>query len=166
LRKWREQEERKRNQQPPPDFARNPDQRLQFERSQFQAALVNSRLQQSRFLAERDFGADLVNEAYAFYDKNPQLSHQFMDHPSPFHAAVDFYKKQKLADEIGGDPEAWKTKQLEGMKEQLRQELLAEMQGQAPGNPKPPASLSGAPAAGRAGEQAPKGSAFDAAFGG
>lgn len=166
LRKFRQQIEAHRHQQPAPDFFQDPDQRLAYERQQFQTQFTAMKLQQSRFLAEREFGADVVNEAYAYFDEHPQLSHQLLNHPSPFHAAVEFYKKQKVAEEIGADPEAWKAKQVETLREQLRQELMAEMQTAQPQSRPIPGSLASAPAAGKAGEPRARGSAFDAAFGG
>lgn len=168
LRRWRAEQEAKQTRQPPPDIFTDPDLRFQYERQQIQQSLLGVKLEQSRFLAERDFGAETVAEAYAYFDKNPQLSQQLLSHPSPFHAAVDFYKRQKVAEEIGADPDAWRTKQREALaaelREQIRQEVLAEMQP-AQTRPRLPGSLAAAPAAGRAGEPRPRGSAFDAAFG-
>jgi len=162
LREWRRQQEERQRAVQAPDPRQDPDGALAYERAMFQAQLTNTRLQTSRFLAEKDFGADVVAEAFAFFDKNPALSHQFVDHPSPFHAAVEFYKRQKVAEEVGADPEAWRAKEREA----IRAQILAEMQAQ-PAQPKPrlPGSLAAAPAAGVAGEPASKGSAFDAAFG-
>lgn len=166
--KWRkDMEERQRSAQAEvPDFYNDPDARLNHERQAFQQALIGSKLQQSRFLAERDFGKETVEAAYAYFDQNPQLSHQLLSHPSPFHAAVEFHKRQQAADEIGADPEAWKTKQIEQMREQIKQELLSEMQSPAQPKPRPPGSLASAPASGRSGEPVARGSAFDAAFDG
>lgn len=163
LRKWREQMEAQK--QEAPDFFQDPDQRLAHERKQFEQRQQAEKLKQSRFFAEREFGSDLVNEAFAYFDQHPQLSHQFLDHPSPFHAAVEFYKRQKVADEIGSDPEAWKNKQMEELKEQIRAEIMAEVQTAQPEKPRLPTSLASAPSAGKAGEPQARGSAFDAAFG-
>lgn len=165
LRQWRTQIEAQQKAKPAPDFFADPDQRLAYERQQFQAQFTAMKLQQSRFLAEREFGAETVNEAYAYFDRNPHLSHQFLDHASPFHAAVEFYKRQKVAEEIGADPEAWKAQQMATLKEQLRAELMAELQGTVQPKPRIPGSLASAPAAGKAGEPMTRGSAFDAAFG-
>lgn len=166
LRQWRKQIEAQQNAKPAPDFFADPDQRLAYERNQFQAQFTAMKLQQSRFLAERDFGADEVNAAYAYFDQNPHLSHQFLDHPSPFHAAVEFYKRQRAVEEIGSDPDAWKAKQMDTIKEQLRAEIMAELHGTPSPKPRIPGSLASAPAAGKAGEPRARGSAFDAAFGG
>jgi hypothetical protein len=162
LRNWRQQQEAAQRAVQAPDPRQDPDGALDYQRQVFQAQLTNTRLQTSRFLAEKDFGADVVAEAYAFFDKNPALSQQLVDHPSPFHAAVEFYKRQKVAEEVGADPAAYEAK----IKARLREEVMAEMQAQ-PAQPKPrlPGSLAAAPAAGVAGEPTSKGTAFDAAFG-
>jgi hypothetical protein len=164
LRAWRQQQEaaQRAQQQRAPDPRQDPDGALAYERAMFQAQLTNTRLQTSRFLAEKDFGADVVKEAFEFFDKNPALSHQFVDHPSPFHAAVEFWKRQKVAEEVGADPVAYRAR----LEAEIREKLMAEMQAQ-PAQPKPrlPGSLAAAPAAGGAGEPVSKGSSFDAAFG-
>jgi hypothetical protein len=168
-RQWRAnfEAQQRQAQQQAPDFFEDPDQRLQYERQSLNASVMRLKLEQSRFLAEREFGADLVKETYAFFDQNPALSHQFVSHPSPFHAAVEFYKRQKVAEEIGADPEAWRQREREKLLEQLRAEAMAEVQTTAQVQPKPkiPGSLATAPAAGRAGEPRARGTAFDAAFG-
>lgn len=165
LREWRrQQEERQRAAQvQAPDPRQDPNGALDYQRAVFQAQLTNTRLQTSRFLAEREFGADVVAEAFAYFDKNPALSHQFVDQPSPFHAAVEFYKRQKVAEEVGADPAAYRAR----LEAEIRAQVMAELQVQ-PAQPKPrlPGSLAAAPAAGSAGEPTAKGSAFDAAFGG
>lgn len=163
LRAWRQQQEAalRAQKQSAPDPRQDPYGALAYERALFQAQLTNTRLQTSRFLAEKDFGADVVQEAFEFFDRNPALSHQFVDHPSPFHAAVEFYRRQKVADEVGADPAAYRAK----LEAEIREKLLAEMQQSAPPKPRLPGSLAAAPAAGGAGNPSSKGSAFDAAFG-
>lgn len=157
-RQWRRQMEARQREAAMQD----PEQRQHYERQQIQGMILENRLSQSRFLAEREFGKDEVAAAYAYFDQHPQLSQQLLSHPSPFHAAVEFVRRQKIADEVGSDPEAWRTKE----RERLRAELMAEMQPVAQHQQRLPGSLAAAPAAGRAGEPRPRGSAFDAAFGG
>jgi hypothetical protein len=154
LRRWRQQHEAKH--QPKPDFYDNPEAALSQVQQATQQQMLSMKLQQSRFFAEREFGADLVNEAYAYFDQHPDQSHALVNEPSPFHAAVEFYKRQKAAAEIGSDPEAYKAK--------LRAELEAELASKAPPKPAaPPRSLASAPGAG--GETHSPGSAFDQLFG-
>ncbi|ARO14428.1 hypothetical protein BVG79_01082 [Ketogulonicigenium robustum] len=88
-----------------------------------QRELVHNKLQQSRFFAEREFGKEIVDETMAYFNAHPQESQRFLGEPSPFHAAVEFYKKQKVAAEIGDNPEGYASK----LREQIKQEILAEM---------------------------------------
>lgn len=163
LRAWRQQQEERQRaaQHRAPDPRQDPDGALEYQRTVFQQQLYNAKIGQSRFLAEQQFGKELVDEAFGFFDKNPALSHQFVDHPSPFHAAVEFYKRQKVADEVGADPAAYRSK----LEADIRAQIMAEMQQPAQPKPRLPGSLAAAPAAGGAGEPVSKGSAFDAAFG-
>lgn len=150
---------------PPPDLYADPEARLQFERSTYEQMVVNAKLDQSRWLAERDFGKPLVDEAFEYFNKFPALSHQFKNEPSPFHAAVEFYKRQKVADEVGPDPEAYKKRLRDELEAQIRAELA---NGQQPSPTQParlPGSLAAAPAAGKTTEAPSRGNAFDAAFG-
>lgn len=151
LRRWRQQMEAQQRQgQKKPDFFDNPDQAVQ-------QALIATKVQQSRFLAEREFGAEAVNEAMAYFDKNPQETHRFLEHPSPFHAAMEFYKRQKFLEEVQ-DPDAWR----EAERERIRQELAS--QAPAPSKPTaPPPSMSRAPSAPVRGQPS-QGSAFEQAF--
>ena len=133
-----------------PDYYGNPE-------AAIHQSVTTVKLQQSKFLAEREFGADLVAEAYAYFDQHPQESQQLLNHPSPFHAAVEVYKQKQLLQEIGSDPDAWKAKQLE----ELKAQLLAEQP--APSRPTaPPPSMARAPRAG--GEGRAPGNTFDEVF--
>ena len=70
--------------------------------STFEQRLMASKLEQSMFFAERDpaIGKDLVAEAMAYFDSQPRtVSEQFLHHPSPIHAACEWYKAQKSAAE-------------------------------------------------------------------
>lgn len=130
-----------------PDFFENPE-------AVVQQHITTVKLQQSKFLAEKEFGADLVAEAYAYFDQHPQESQQLLNHPSPFHAAVEHYKRQKKLAEIGNDPDAWINAQVEAR--------LAERLAQPSAPKAPPPSMAKAPSTG--GERISPGSAFDETF--
>lgn len=133
-----------------PDYFENPQQAITQQ-------LNTVKLQQSKFLAEREFGAETVAAAYAYFDQNPQESSALLNHPSPFHAAVEVYNQKQLLAEIGSDPEAWKAKQ----REELMAQLTAEIKTPVP--PKaPPPSMARAPRSG--GEGRAPGNAFDEVF--
>lgn len=158
LRQWRQRQEamQRQQQQKAPDWYENPEAAAQYQQQRFQQEMQAQTLRQSRFFAERDYGPELVNEAYAFFDENPHLSQQLLQEPSPFHAAVEFYKKQKFLRDVGDDPDAFINARVE---EEL-QKRLAAGGVQSPSKPKaPPASLSRAPASGR--DAIAPGNAFD-----
>ena len=140
-----------------PDYFDRPDEAIRHHIAPLAQQVMGVKLEQSRFLAERDFGAETVTETVAFFDQHPQLSQQFLSKPSPFHAAVEFYKRQKVMDQIQGDPDAWINAQVEAR----LQERLATVQTSPAKTAAPPPSLARAPAAG-AGESMKPGSAFDA----
>jgi len=142
----------------PPDIFTDPDQRLQFERQQMQGAIMGVKMQQSRFLAERDYSADEVKAAVEWFNDYPELSHRMLNHASPFHAAVDTYRKFKAAEKVGPDPDAWINSEVE---RRLNERLAA----QAPAQPiaRPPRSLAAAPAAGGV-STTPATSGFDMLF--
>lgn len=149
LRKWRQEREREAAQgQAKPDFYENPEQAV----SQY---VTQVKLEQSRFLAEREFGKEAVEEAFAYFDQHPDESRELLKHPSPFHAAVEHYKQRKFLSEVK-DPDEWREQE----RERIRQEILAESQKSQQPKPKtPPPSMSNAPSTGR--DAITPGSAFD-----
>jgi hypothetical protein len=142
--------------QPPVDFFADPEAAMAVAQRTAMAAALQTKLETSRFLAEKEFGADVVGEAYAFFDANPQLSQALITSPSPFHEAVKTYQQHKAMTEIG-DPVSYRAR----VREEARQELLSEMQAQ-PKPTAPPPSMAAAP--GTAGAQRPSASGFDALF--
>jgi hypothetical protein len=103
---------------------------------QLQAAM----LRQSEFLARREFGAEVVDEVLTYLDQNPRKSHEFLGEPSPFHAAVEWFKEQKAsAERASPDFEA-------RLRAKLRAEWEAEQVAEVP-RPNIPRSLASAPSA-------------------
>ena len=106
-----------------PDMFEQPEQYQQFVSQQIQGARTSTKLEMSRFMAEREFGKEAVDEVVQYFDQNPQLSHQFVNEPSPFHAAKAYVDAQRTAQEIGNDPAAYKAK----MEAEIRAKIEAEM---------------------------------------
>lgn len=155
----RQLEESKREPQKAPDFYEDPDKAIQYHNAQLQEQHTKDKLRMSRFLAEREYGQELVGEAFEYFNQHPQESQSLMNEPSPFHAAVEHYKWQKKRAEIGNDPDAY-DKMIE---ERVREKLLAEMAEQQPSKPKaPPQSLAKATAEGK--DAIPQGGAFETLF--
>lgn len=125
------------------DFFEDPESALQTVQQTAQAIALNTKLETSRFLAERDHGADAVKEAYEFFDANPHLSQQLLKSPSPFHEAVKVYQKHKMLQEIGEDPAAYRAR----IEAEIRERVAAEMAPPRPAT-SPPPSLASATSAG------------------
>lgn len=146
-----------------PDWYEDPQAAAQFQSQTIEQQMQARMMQQSKFFAERDFGAETVNEALSYFDQHPEQSGQFVNHPSPFHAAVEYYKRQKTAAEIGSDPEAYKEKIRAELKAELEAQLTQNAAVAQPSKPKsPPPSVASAPAKGR--EAIVPGNAFDGMF--
>ena len=124
---------------PKPDFFADPEAALAAAQRAAQAAAINTKLETSRFLAEEKFGAEKVQAAYEFFDRNPHLSGQLLTSPSPFHAAVKEYEKHQAVTEIGEDPSAYRAR----VEAEVRERILAEYNVQ-PKPTAPPPSLSSA----------------------
>jgi hypothetical protein len=163
LRRWRDEQERKAReaQQPKPDFYEDPEKAIGHHLQPVQKQVMATKMQMSRFLAEREFGAETVESAVKWFDQNPEMSHRFINEPSPFHAAVEYFKRQQFAQEVQ-DPEKWRQQE----RERIKAEIMAEMQSQQPSQPSapkaPPRSLASAQSTGR--DATKPGSGFDRIF--
>ena len=133
-----------------PDILEDPAGYRQHVEQVFDQRLNAQRLQMSRFMAEREFGKETVDAAFEFFNRHPRDSWALIQEPSPFHAAVDAYKRAQAVEEFGTDPNAYREKlraEMEAeMRESIRAELAAEM---TPNRPKsPPRSLASAASSG------------------
>ena len=146
-----------------PDWYDDPQKAAQYQQNAVMTQFEAQRMQQSKFFAEREFGADVVTEAVAYFDRNPAASQQFKGHPSPFHAAVEFYQRQKVVEEVGADPAAYRAKLADEIRAELEAQYSASGQKSQSSKPKaPPPSMASAPASGR--ETLSPGNGFDALF--
>ena len=143
---------------PKPDFFADPEAALAAAQRAAQAAAINTKLETSRFLAEEKFGAEKVQAAYEYFDRNPHLSGQLLTSPSPFHAAVKEYERHQAMTEIGEDPGAYRAR----VEAEVRERILAEYNVQ-PKPTAPPPSLSSASSVSAG--KAPAASGFSQMFG-
>jgi hypothetical protein len=143
---------------PKPDFFADPEAALAAAQRAAQAAAINTKLETSRFLAEEKFGAEKVQAAYEFFDRNPHLSGQLLTSPSPVHAAVKEFEKHQAMTEIGQDPSAYRAR----VEAEIRERILAEYNVQ-PKPTAPPPSLSSASSVSAG--KAPASSGFAQMFG-
>lgn len=120
-----------------PDVFENPEAYTRHIERAVQQAATNSQLKLSRFLAERDYGKETVEQAFAYFNDHPEQSTALLKHESPFHAAVEHFNKQKVAEEIGSDPEGWMRARKEEIRKEVEAELVAKQVKEVAGKPAP-----------------------------
>lgn len=89
----------------------------------------------ARLVAASVHGKDTVEQAVQAFDAaissraiDPVEYQRIMASPNPFHEAVAWHKRQSVLSEIGEDPDAYKAR----LAEEIRAQVLAELQGQQP----------------------------------
>lgn len=148
---------------PVPDPAEDPRAFAAYQQQQVQQVLWNERLNMSEAIARQTNGDAVVDEAREAFAQavktSPALYADMQRQPNPYAFVVQWHQRQKLIDEIGNDPAAYRTR----MMEQLRAEMAAQAPtAGAPTTPKPnlPPSMASAPSAGGA-DLTSKGGLFD-----
>jgi len=127
-------------------------QAAQQARHETRQQLLSERLDQSEQRARESFGDGVVDEAFEAAAQ-AGIAQAFVNKPDAYGELVRWHNAQRLSSEIGDDPESYK-KQL---RDQIRQEVIAEMkQGQSPPSNLPP-SLSTATKANDAPQAIPDG---------
>lgn len=153
---------------PAPDPAENPREFAAYQQQQVQQVMWNERLNMSEAIARQTHGEDAVNaarEAFAQAVKsNPPLYAELQRQPNPYSFVVQWHQRQKLLDEIGSDPAAYRAR----IADQIRAEMAAQSTTPSvpttPAKPNLPPSMASAPAAGTA-DTKTNGSLFDQTFG-
>lgn len=130
LRTLRQQMEQFQTQQPAPQAAPDPYEDPQGYQASVQQtvqqALFSQRLEFSEMRARDKFGDDAWEETNDWLRTRPDVAQWAASQRDPCGAAVQIYQREKLAAEIGDNPDQWREKE----RERLRQEVLAEMQQQ------------------------------------
>jgi hypothetical protein len=93
----------------------------------------NNHLNTSEMIARDRHGDQAVDEMLEWLGTRPDIGKWAMGQRNPYGAAIQQYQRDRFADEIGNDPEAWKTAE----RERIRQEVLAETQGGQPQQHRP-----------------------------
>ncbi len=108
------------------------------------AARMETKMEMSRFLAEREFGKEAVQQAVDYFNDHPG-SERFLNEASPFHAAVEFVKQQQVAAEIGNDPAAYEAKVEARVRAKIEAEMAAKQAADMAGKTAPSvANINGA----------------------
>ena len=120
--------------------------------------VLETKIQLSRYHAEKEYGKEIVEAAVAWFDKNPDASWKFADSASPMHDAVEYYKKAKLVEDITADPEAYIEAQVQ---ERLKKSQASTKETQSTNKTVPP-SVANKPNAGKGLKE--KSGGFDSLF--
>lgn len=107
-----------------PDLYEDPQGFQQAMMAQMQQFAVNQRLDQSEWRARDRHGDELVDEVLAWAETRPDIAQWSLSQRDPYAAAIQVYQRERLAAEIGDNPEVWRQKE----RERLRQEILNEAQ--------------------------------------
>jgi hypothetical protein len=147
----------------PIDVLEDPEGFARQQQQMLQQAILDDRLERSRYMAVEKHGEAKINEVISFFN-DPQhapKTHEFKFHPDPVGAAIRYYEEQQELTRLRseGGLSAYETK----LREQIRAELLAEVQSGGPKPATPPPSLASAASSGAA--KAPPVNGFDAMFG-
>lgn len=121
---------------PAPDFARDPNGAVQSIQQMMQEQALQQSIALSARFARREHGAETFEEAHAWLSTRPDIERWAMGQDDPWEAAISQYKRERLAEEIGDDPAAWRKAQEEQIRQQVMAEMQAEMgQGYTPAAP-------------------------------
>jgi|GEM_PF-3448417 len=107
----------------PPDMFENPEAYQSFMQSQMQQMIASARADMSQAMVEQEYGKEAVNEALDAVKAQPALARQFMNDAHPYAKLMEWHQSQKVAQEIGPDPAAYREK----LEKELRQKIEAEM---------------------------------------
>jgi hypothetical protein len=112
-----------------PNPAEDPDGYHQAVTGGFRAEMQQFRLETTLNFSERfarqSHGNEAFEETKAWLTTRPDLEDFFLTQPDPWGAAFSYFTREKLADEIGDDPAAWREKE----RQRIRDEILAEQSG-------------------------------------
>lgn len=125
--------QRQQPEQPAPDMFENPDGYRDYMQNAVRSAQTGTKLEMSRFMAEREFGKETVDAAFEYFNQHPEQSGALLQHASPFHAAVEHFNKHRIAQEIGSDPEAYRAKVESELRAKIEAELVAKQARDAAG---------------------------------
>lgn len=96
---------------------------------------LQTKLDNSEFRVRSKHGDEAFEETFAWLSTQPNLEAHFIRQPDPWGAAIAYFQREKLAEEIGDNPDAWREKE----RQRIRDEILAEQAAGA--TERPPAAM-------------------------
>lgn len=132
----------------PVDPIDDPDGFYRQQRDMVEQAALSQRVQTSKMFAEQQHGAEAVEEAYAAFDaacnRDPAvaaLSQSIIRNAHPIGEVVKWHQRQKLLDEIGEDPAAYRERIIAEYQAQAGQTTAAPTPQAPPEKPRIPPAL-------------------------
>ena len=139
------EQQKRQEEQKPPDRYDDPDGFDRWQQGQLDTALMRQRNDMSEFNARREFGDDLINKVDAWLlSEGKQHVSALMRHVSPYHAAVEVYRKEQSSSTLKTydyDLEKAKTE----WRKEWEAELAAKAQPQQPAPAQPASSNTSQP---------------------
>lgn len=111
-----------------PDVLQDPEGYTRYIETQLQTqpVMLRREMSEAMLMESKADAAEVIQEFAQVARQNPALIQEMDRQMNPAKWAYDYVKRSRVLQEIGGDPEAWKTQQLEALKAQW----LAEAQAQ------------------------------------
>lgn len=98
---------------------------LGLQQERFESLELATTLRLSERFARQQHG-DTFDECFAWLQTRPDLEQHFVRQPDPWGAAIAYFQREKLAEEIGDDPAAYRKR----IEEEVRAQIAAESGGQ------------------------------------
>ena len=118
----------------PPDFFEDPDAAIAARMTPMQQQMVSMKLDFSEMMARQAHGNEVVEEALQAAQQ-AGIVQNFIQTQNPYGELVSWHKQSKFLKEAGNDPDAYRKR----VEEEVRQKVIQEMkQGRAPGQQQQP----------------------------
>lgn len=105
------------------DLRQRSQQPAQPQQDDPEIRFLKAELRISERFARREHGNEMFEETRDWLAQRPDLEQWALGQEDPWEAAISTYRREKLADEIGNDPDKWR----ETERDRIRAELEAEM---------------------------------------
>lgn len=115
-----------------PDPLEDPAAYADALRSEYRRDLEVFQLRTTLTLSERfarqQHGSEAFEECKAWLSTKPDIEAWAIQQPDPWSAAYTQYQREQLSDEIGDDPNAWREKERQRIRDEIKAELAGEQQ--------------------------------------
>ena len=100
-----------------------PAQQPQDPQTAYEERILRAELKISERFAKREHGVETFEEARDWLATRPDMEAWALNQEDPWDAAIGAFKREKLAADIGNDPDKWRERE----RQRIREELEAEM---------------------------------------